>query len=124
VEHALGEGKVAVILFWNPKGAEDTIVSAELEALQSSHLVHPLMKVPALGGAHERSGSEPQKNFAVFKATDEQVAQFGTITRGLQVYATPTLFIVNKHGQTIVLTGLQDAFSIEQAIAEARSSES
>ncbi len=35
------------------------------------------------------------------------------------MYATPTLFVINKKGQAIVLTGVQDAFSIEQSIGEA-----
>ena len=35
---------------------------------------------------------------------------------------TRELLIVNKRGQTTVLTGLQDALSIEQAIDEARDS--
>ena len=38
----------------------------------------------------------------------------------MQVYGTPTLLIVNRKGQTITLTGLQDSFAIAQAIAEAR----
>ena len=38
----------------------------------------------------------------------------------VQVTQTPTLLIVNPHGQTTVLTGLTDAFAIEQTVAEAR----
>jgi hypothetical protein len=38
------------------------------------------------------------------------------------VAVTPTILIVNKSGQATELTGLQDAFSIEQAIDEARNS--
>ena len=46
------------------------------------------------------------------EASAKEVASFGSVTRGVQVYGTPTILIVNKHGQTTTLTGLQDAFSI------------
>jgi hypothetical protein len=97
VEDALHEGKIAVILFWNPKGTDDTVVNDELKLLKA-------------------------KRFAAFVSTASQVASYGSITRGVQVYGTPTVLIVNKSGQTTVLTGVQDAFSIEQAIDEARNS--
>ena len=40
----------------------------------------------------------------------------------MQVNGTPTLLIVNRHGQVRTLTGLTDAYSMEQAIDEARHS--
>lgn len=121
VERALKEGKIAVILFWNPKGADDTVDALELQRLQAiHHLVQPYAKVPAVRHVLEKSGEELTKNFAIFKATASQVTSYGTITAGLQIYSTPTLLVIDKQGKTIVLTGLQDAFSIEQAIDEAR----
>ena len=42
---------------------------------------------------------------AVDEASASQVASFGTITRGVQVYGTPTILIVNKSGKTRTLTG-------------------
>jgi len=123
VERALKEGKVAVILFWNPKGFDDDVVRQELLLLEAiHHLIHPLARVPQVRRALERSGLELEKKFAAFQATASQVASFGSITRGVQVYGTPTLLVINKRGQTITLTGVQDAFSIEQAIDEARNS--
>jgi hypothetical protein len=123
VERALDEGKVAVILFWNPKGADDVAVSNELKLLEAvHHLIRPVARVPQVRRALERSGLELQKKFAAFEASAGQVASFGSITRGVQVYETPTIFIINKRGQTMVLTGLQDAYSIEQAIDEVRNS--
>ena len=70
----------------------------------------------------QRSGLELQKRFAAFEATEKQVASFGSITRGVQVNGTPTLLIVNRYGQVRTLTGLTDAYSMEQAIDEARHS--
>lgn len=123
MERALSEGKIAVILFWNPKGADDVAVRDELRLLEAvHHLIRPVARVPQVRQALARSGLELQKKFAAFEATANQVSSFGSITRGVQVYATPTILIVNKQGQTTVLTGVQDAFSIEQAIDEARNS--
>jgi hypothetical protein len=98
VEADLAKGKIVVLLFWNPQGAEDVTVHDALRTLAGSHGV------------------------SIQEAPASQVASYGSITRGVQVYATPTILVINKRGQTIVLTGLQEAFSIQQAIAEARSS--
>lgn len=123
VERALDEGKVAVILFWNPKGADDVAVNDELRLLEAvHHLIRPLARTPQLRRALKASGVELEKRFAAFASPASQVATYGSITRGVQVYGTPTILIVNKRGQTTVLTGVQDAFSIEQAIDEARNS--
>jgi hypothetical protein len=123
VERALSKGKIAVILFWNPKGADDVAVARELRLLEAvHHAIGPIAHVPQVRRALRRSGLELQKGFAAFRATAGEVSSFGSITRGVQVSGTPTLLVVNKQGHTTVLTGLQDAFSIEQAIEEARSS--
>ncbi len=97
VEAALAKGDIVVILFWNHHGADDVAVQRALKPL-----------------------SKRGKRISVQEAPAGQVASFGSITRGVQVYGTPTILIVNKHGQTTTLTGLQDTYSISQAIAEAR----
>jgi hypothetical protein len=123
VEDALHEGKIAVILFWNPKGVDDTIVNYELRLLEAvHHLIKAQPRTAQLRKALKASGLELEKRFAAFVSTAGQVASYGSITRGVQVYGTPTVLIVNKSGKTAVLTGVQDAFSIEQAIDEARNS--
>jgi hypothetical protein len=123
VERALDEGKIAVVLFWNPKGTDDAAVDYELRLLEAVHrLIRPLAKTPKLRAALKASGLELEKPFAAFTSPASEVASYGSITRGVQVYQTPTILVVNKSGHTIVLTGVQDAFSIEQAIDEARSS--
>jgi hypothetical protein len=98
VEKELKQGKVVTILFWNPKATVDRAVQRELQA--AGH---------ALGG-----------KIAVHDAHASQVGSFGSITRTIQVDETPTILIVNKSGKTTTLTGLIDAFAIEQAINEAR----
>ncbi len=99
VEADLAQGNVVVLLFWNPSGTDDAAVHSAVQTLAHGH-----------------------HGVAVQDATASQVANFGSITRGIQLYATPTILIINKQGKTLVLTGVQDAFSIEQAITEARSS--
>ncbi len=42
------------------------------------------------------------------------------MTRGKNVYRTPTLLVVNKKGLALTMTGLVDQFAIEQAIREAK----
>jgi hypothetical protein len=97
VEAALAKGDIVVILFWNHHGADDVAVQRALQPLSKSG-----------------------KKISVQESPAGQVASFGLVTRGVQVYGTPTILIVNKHGQTTTLTGLQDTYSISQAIAEAR----
>jgi hypothetical protein len=98
VEHELAQGKTVLILFWNSQGFDDVAVHKELPTVQH-----------ALG-----------RTVAVHYASASQVGAYGTITHAVQITQTPTLLIVNQHGQTTVLTGLTDAFSIEQAVGEAR----
>jgi hypothetical protein len=100
VEAQLAKGKVALILFWDPKGADDVAVHDAVKALRGQS---------GLG-------------IAIDEASAADVASFGTITRGVQVYGTPTLLIVGKGGKTRTLTGLLDDFSIKQAILEIKQS--
>jgi hypothetical protein len=121
VERALDEGKPAVILFWNAKGADDVAVHNELVLLEAVH--HLIKSAPHSAQLHKvlaASGVELQKKFAAFFANDNQVPDFGSITRGVQIYGTPTTLIVGKSGKTIVITGLTTAYAIEQAIDETR----
>jgi len=96
VEAQLAQGKTVLIFFWNPKGADDRAVNREL-----GKLPHDL-------------------RVAVDRARSNAVATFGTITRGVQVYGTPTLLVVNKQGQVTTLTGLQSTFTIAEAIRETK----
>jgi hypothetical protein len=100
VEAELKQGKTVAILFWNSKASVDQTVQRELKAV-----------------GHTQGGK-----LAIHDARAAQVGLFGSITRDVQVFQTPTILIVNKHGQTTSMTGLTDGFAIEQAIAEARHS--
>lgn len=98
VEGQLKHGKVAAILFWNPKGSVDAIVRRELHAASDK-----------LGGG-----------LAVDVARSGEVGSFGTFTHAVQVYSTPTILMINAKGVTSSVTGLTDAFSIVQAVKEVK----
>jgi hypothetical protein len=98
VEAELNRGKIVAILFWNPKATDDQAVSHQLQSV----------------------GNKLHSSVAVHAALASQVAAFGTIIRGVKVYGTPTVMIINKGGQAVTLTGYTDAYAIEQAIREAR----
>jgi hypothetical protein len=121
IESELKRGEVAVVLFWNPKGADDNVVHEELQILLAAHhevAVHPnRAQVAKLRLA---TGLELEKKIAVHYASAAQVASFGTFTKTVQVYGTPTILVINKRGAVTTISGLTDAFAIEQTIDEAR----
>ncbi len=94
----LKHGKTVLLLFWNPRSFDDKAVEIETKLV-----------------AH-RLGKSVAVNYALAK----QVNSFGSITRNIQVYQTPTLLIINPKLQVTTLTGLNDGYAIEQAVAEAR----
>ena len=94
VEEAVAKGKVALVLFWNPAGTNDRTVRS----------AGPVRREAATPGGRARSHRP-------------EVALYGAITRQVPVYGTPTILLVGANGATS-LTGLQDAFSIEQAVRE------
>jgi hypothetical protein len=97
VEAELKHGKFVAILLWNAKSAVDTVVRRELNAAKSK-----------------------SRDLVVHVATPGQVGSFGTFTRAVQVYSTPTILLINPKGVTSSVTGLTDAYAIRQAISEAR----
>jgi hypothetical protein len=94
----LKQGKVVLILFWDPSSSIDSAVHRQVLAV-----------------AHKLGHT-----VAVQTATASQVGDFGSITHDIQVYQTPTLLIVNRHAQVTTVTGYTDSYAIEQTIREAR----
>jgi hypothetical protein len=119
VERELEQGKIVLVLFWNPKGTDDVIVHDELDLMIGLHLTAGTAKTEEVRHADRFLGRELDRKIAVHQVSAEEVASFGSITRGVQVYSTPTLLIINGHRQVTTLTGVTDAYSIEQAIEEA-----
>jgi len=98
VEGNLAHGKLVAVLFWNPKGAVDQTVRRELSA----------------------ASRDEHGKLAVHLAHSSEVGSFGSFTHTVQVYSTPTILLINKQGKTSSLTGLTDAFSIQQWIKEVK----
>lgn len=98
VEAELKAGKVVLLLFWNPHSSDDSAVHRQVQIVAGK-----------LGG-----------HVAVHTAAANQVGSFGSITRNVQVFQTPTLLIVNPKGQVTTVTGYTDAYALEQTIREAR----
>ncbi len=105
VEAELKQGSTVIVLFWDPKGAEDIAVRRELHALQAFH---------------SEFGLPQNRRIVLHQASAGEVGSFGSFTRAVQVYATPTILIILPSGKTKTLAGLTDAYSIQQAISEAR----
>ncbi len=104
VEGELKAGQVVIVLFWSRQGAVDAAVHRQLVALQA---------------VNARYAPARFKDIAVHYSSAAEVGDYGTITRSLQVLQTPTLLVISPSGKTKTLTGLIDAYAIEQAIAEA-----
>jgi hypothetical protein len=97
VEAQLHAGKTVLLLFWNPASSEDREVHGQVQA----------------------AGRSLKAKVALDFAKAGEVGSFGTVTRDVSVLQTPTLLIINKKGLATTITGLTDAFSIEQAVREA-----
>jgi hypothetical protein len=93
----LKSGKIVLLLFWKPSSASDQAVHAQVQAASRS-----------LKG-----------KVAVDFGKANEVSSFGTVTRDISVLQTPTLLIIDQKGLATTITGLTDAFSIEQAVREA-----
>jgi hypothetical protein len=98
LKQELARGKTVLLLFWNPKSTDDVEVRKQVQAV-AAHLKGQVAAHVALAG---------------------QVGQYGSVTRDVQIFQTPTLLIVGKHGLAVTLTGLMDQYAIEQGILEAK----
>lgn len=97
VQSQLHAGKAVLLLFWNPRSSDDQAVHAQVQA----------------------AGHSLKSKVALDFAKASEVGSFGTVTRDVSVLQTPTLLIINQKGLATTITGLTDAFSIEQAVREA-----
>jgi len=97
IEARLAGGGVVLILFWNPKSAVDASVFAALHRVSA-------------------------RNVSLYYAAANQVASFGSLTKSIQVFQTPTLVVVGPSHQARVVTGLTNPYVVEQTISEARAS--
>ncbi len=94
----LHQGKTVLLLFLNPNAYDD-----DATAINTTEVAYKL-----------------RHHVAAHLALANQVNSFGSITRDIQVYQTPTLLIINPKREVTTVTGLTDEFALEQAIAEAK----
>jgi hypothetical protein len=97
VEREISAGKTVLLVFWQPSSTVDQTVRQQALALGASSKGHIIVHV----------------------ALAKQVGLFGPVTEVSQVYQTPTVLIVARHGLVSELTGLQDEFSLRQAVRQA-----
>ena len=100
VERQLRQKVTVALLFYTPRAYDDSRTRRELEKLIGE----------------ERS---QHAKIAVRVAPASAVGSYGSFTRVVSIYQTPTLLLVTPSGEVKPpITGLTDGFSIEQAIDE------
>jgi hypothetical protein len=96
VKHALDAHKVVVLLFWAQRGSDDRSVKSAVDGL-----------------SHEGG------KVAVFTDTPTNVARYTRISAAANVTETPTLVVVNRHGQARKATGYLDPETVKQFVVDA-----
>ena len=91
VIRALRAHRVVVMLFFNPAGADDRLLRAELSSVPTRH-----GRVLALA------------------APLSELSRYPAITQQVAISGSPMLVIVNHHGSAFTLVGFQDRFAIAQ----------
>jgi hypothetical protein len=88
-------GKVAVVLFWNAKGADDRATRNALRAVDRHHGKVVARAVPV-----------------------RDVGRYEAITRGAQVLESPTVLVIGAAGKARAITGYTQAKEIDQAVSD------
>jgi hypothetical protein len=96
VAKALEAEKVVVLLFHNPKSADDVAVRKQLKRV-------------------DRWGGE----VVVRSADVKSVSRYAKITRGADVQQSPTVVVVDRRRNATTLVGYNDAAAIDQAVVDA-----
>jgi cytoskeletal protein RodZ len=97
VKSALDAHKVVVILFWNPRGADDRSVKGAVDSV-SRH-----------GGA-----------VAKFTDTLGNLSRYTKLTgQDEPITQTPTVVVVDRRGKGRFSTGLQDSATVDQLVVDA-----
>ncbi len=94
------QNKVALVLFWNPKSAEDQAVHLAVQVVADlHHFFEPFANNPETLKLLRSHGIALQEKIAVLESPASEVASFGSFTKTVPVYQTPTILIVNPLGQ-------------------------
>ena len=96
VLRAIGDRKVVVLLFWNPKAADDKAVRQAL------------------------TGIDRHRHKVMAHATNiKKIAAYQQITRGANVEQSPTIVVIDRDRTVQSLVGYVDRTTIDQAVADA-----
>ena len=93
---AIAEKKVLVMLFWNPRAADDRAVRREIRALPSH-----------------------RGRVSVHVANIAKVARYASITRGVNLAQSPTTVVVDAKLGATPLVGFADRAEIDQVVSDA-----
>ena len=88
--------KVVVLLFWNPKGADDVATRG------------------ALRGISRRGGK-----VAVHVIPISRVGQYESITQGVKVNQSPTTLVIDRKRRSRAIVGLSERGELTQAVDDA-----
>ena len=91
----MASGKVVVLLFWNPKGAEDVAARDAIKAM------------------HRRNG-----RVAVHVENIKRVGSFEAITGGVEVMQSPTILVMNQDNKARTITGYTDSRTLDQVVGD------
>ena len=97
VAKAVAAHKVLVLLFWNPKAADDRAVRNELRSVGSRH----------------------RKDVLVHVANVKDISRYAPVTRGADVQQSPSVVVVGRDRQAVLLEGYSDRETIRQTVYDA-----
>jgi hypothetical protein len=93
---AVADHKVLVMLFWNPKAADDRAVRKAVKGIGRHH-----------------------GKVSVHVANVKDISRYAQITRGVDVQQSPSVVVVDRKLRGDLLTGYVDRVTIEQAVSDA-----
>ena len=96
VLHAIADRKVVVLLFWQPKSADDRMVRKALSGIDRHH-----------------------GRVVAQAAHINRIAAYQQITRGANVEQSPTIVVVDRDRKVQTLVGYVDRMTIDQAVTDA-----
>lgn len=92
----MSRGKVVVMLFWSPSGADDVATRRAVRSLD------------------RRKGK-----VTVHVVPIARVGKYATITRGVKIAQSPTTLIIGREGRTRTIVGLSEPTELGQAVGDA-----
>jgi hypothetical protein len=95
---ALSDGKVLVLLFWNPRSADDRAVRA------------------AVRGLGNWSG-----NVTVVSEPVRRLSRYEAISRSVPIVSSPTIVVVDGRRRARTITGFVDEVAVQEAVLDAMS---